>query len=107
MIRLLVSDLDGNLLTDEKTVSKADQMPLHVNRGSEIKLLLDLLSIERNEVVCMEDLENDISMFDSIHSFVMKSASSIVQSNAARISASVTEAVYWIFTFNRNNANTM
>ena len=64
-----------------------DFMPLHVNKGSGIKVLLKHLGIERNEVVCIGDSENDISMFELIpHSFAMKTASSTVQSNASKIS---------------------
>jgi Cof subfamily protein (haloacid dehalogenase superfamily) len=74
-----------------------DFMPLHVNKGTGLQFLLDHLDVSPNEVVCIGDSENDISMFDLIpHSFAMKTASSHVQSKASRTAASVAEAAEWL-----------
>jgi Cof subfamily protein (haloacid dehalogenase superfamily) len=75
-----------------------DFMPLHVNKGTGLQFLFDHLNISPNEVVCIGDSENDISMFDLIpHSFAMETASSHVQSKASRTAISVAEAVEWLF----------
>lgn len=70
-----------------------DFMPLEVNKATGVQLLMDHLGISEQEVVCIGDSENDISMFDIISlSFAMETASSTVQSKASQVVSSVADA---------------
>jgi Cof subfamily protein (haloacid dehalogenase superfamily) len=81
-----------------------DFMPLHVNKGSGLQLLFDHLGFSKDEVVCIGDSENDISMFELIpNSFAMETASSIVKSKASKIASSVAEAVEWTLSYSGKN----
>lgn len=82
-----------------------DFMPLHVNKGSGLKILFNHLGLSHEEVVCIGDSENDISMFDLIpHSFAMKTASSNVQSKASKVVSSVADAVEWTISYSGKSA---
>ncbi len=80
-----------------------DFMPLHVNKGSALRTLIEHLEIEADEVVCIGDSFNDLSMFAEIpNSFAMKTARDKVRSKAKYTVTSVAEAVNWTLEFNHN-----
>ncbi|MEK4597548.1 Cof-type HAD-IIB family hydrolase [Bacillus sp. FSL R9-9497] len=71
-----------------------DIMPRGVSKGSALKRLMDHLQIEANEVACIGDSFNDISMFEvTPHSFTLHHAHPYVKEKANHIVRSVEEAV--------------
>ncbi|MCH5584161.1 HAD family hydrolase [Shimazuella sp. AN120528] len=81
-----------------------DFMPLYVHKGAGLQLILDHLGLSKDEVVCIGDSENDISMFDLIsNSFAMETASSHVQSKASKTASSVADAVEWTISYSGKN----
>ncbi|PDY39853.1 HAD family hydrolase [Bacillus thuringiensis] len=71
-----------------------DIMPRGVSKGSALKRLMDHLQIEANEVACIGDSFNDISMFEvTPHSFTLHHVHPYVKEKANHIVRSVEEAV--------------
>ena len=56
-----VSRRSGSFISGKRYV---DIMPRGVSKGSALKRLMDHLQIEANEVACIGDSFNDISMFE-------------------------------------------
>ncbi|KFM99594.1 Cof-type HAD-IIB family hydrolase [Bacillus clarus] len=71
-----------------------DIMPMGVSKGSALKRLIDHLKIKENEVACIGDSFNDISMFEvTPHSFTLHHAHPYVKEKASHVVRSVEEAV--------------
>lgn len=80
-----------------------DIMPIGTNKGNGIHHLADHLGIAVDEVACIGDSENDLSMFHTIpHSFVMKVAKPSVQQAAKYPVETVAEAVKQVLIWNKN-----
>jgi Cof subfamily protein (haloacid dehalogenase superfamily) len=72
-----------------------DIMPFGVSKGSALLDLLDLLAISPDEVACIGDSFNDISMFEvTPHSFAMIHSHDDVKKTATYVVQSVAEAIY-------------
>ncbi len=71
-----------------------DIMPRGVSKGSALRRLMEHLQIEANEVACIGDSFNDISMFEvTPHSFTLHHAHPYVKERANHIVRSVEEAI--------------
>lgn len=71
-----------------------DIVPANVSKGSAIQILIDKLEIKPEEIACVGDSYNDISMFElTPNSFAMENADDDVKKHAAFIVPSVSEAV--------------
>ena len=71
-----------------------DIMPRGVSKGSALRRLMEHLQIEANEVACIGDSFNDISMFEvTPHSFTLHHAHPYVKEKANHIVRSVEEAI--------------
>ncbi|MDZ5607351.1 Cof-type HAD-IIB family hydrolase [Bacillus pseudomycoides] len=71
-----------------------DIMPIGVSKGKALKRLMEHLEIEANEVACIGDSFNDISMFAvTPHSFTLHHAHSYVKGKANHVVRSVEEAI--------------
>jgi Cof subfamily protein (haloacid dehalogenase superfamily) len=80
-----------------------DFMPYGISKGAAIRKLIAQLDIKPEEVACIGDSFNDISMLQlTPHSFAMAGADPAVQKEAAHVVHSVAEAANWVLGFNRN-----
>ncbi|WP_088067872.1 Cof-type HAD-IIB family hydrolase [Gottfriedia luciferensis] len=71
-----------------------DIVPANVSKGSAIKILIDKLGIQPDEIACIGDAYNDISMFElTPNSFAMEDADDEVKKYASYTVPSVSEAV--------------
>lgn len=71
-----------------------DIVPINVSKGSAISILIEKLGIKPNEIACVGDSYNDISMFElTPNSFSMENADDEVKKHASYIVPSVSEAV--------------
>ncbi|WP_242143632.1 MULTISPECIES: HAD family hydrolase [unclassified Bacillus cereus group] len=71
-----------------------DIMPTGVSKGNALKRLINHLGIEENEVACIGDSFNDISMFAvTPHSFTLHHAHPYVKEKASYVVRSVEEAI--------------
>ncbi|WP_162551289.1 Cof-type HAD-IIB family hydrolase [Paenibacillus tepidiphilus] len=86
--------------TSEKDV--LDIMPLNVNKGTGLQHLMDALGLAPQEIACIGDSFNDLSMFAlTEHSYVMAGAHPDVKSSASHVVRSVAEAITHIHAHNR------
>lgn len=82
-----------------------DVMPRGASKGNAVSLLMNHLSLVPEEVACVGDSFNDISMFQACrHSFAMADSPSPVQSQASHVVSSVAEAISWLLDYNFGNA---
>lgn len=71
-----------------------DIMPKQISKGNALKKVLDELKIKPNEIACIGDSFNDISMFElTPYSFAMSHAHDSVKEEASYVVNSVKEAV--------------
>lgn len=71
-----------------------DIVPANVSKGSAIQILIEKLGIKPNEIACVGDSYNDLSMFElTPYSFAMENADDAVKKHASYIVPSVAEAV--------------
>ncbi|PEJ56219.1 HAD family hydrolase [Bacillus sp. AFS002410] len=71
-----------------------DIVPVNVSKGSAIQILIEKLGIKSNEIACIGDAYNDISMFElTPNSFAMENADDEVKKYASYTVPSVAEAV--------------
>jgi Cof subfamily protein (haloacid dehalogenase superfamily) len=78
-----------------------DVVPRHASKGDGLKALLHHLNVSPEEVVCVGDSFNDVTMFRvTPHSFAMNHSDPAVQKAAGQVVASVTEVVDWIHSYN-------
>ncbi len=74
--------------------SCVDIMPKAINKGTGIKALLDKLDLEPEDIVCIGDSFNDLSMFElTPHSYAMSGAHPEVKKNANFVVDHVYEAI--------------
>lgn len=79
-----------------------DVMPLNVSKGAGLSFIMQELGLSRNEVACIGDSFNDLSMFAlTDHSFAMKGGHPDVKKKAAHVTNSVAEAIEQIINYNR------
>ncbi|MNI31713.1 Pyridoxal phosphate phosphatase YigL [compost metagenome] len=84
-----------------------DIMPQHVSKGNSLLTLLNEIGLKPDEIACVGDSFNDISMFGlTRHSFVMDSAHPEVQQAATHQVQSVAEAVQYVLSFNASLRST-
>jgi Cof subfamily protein (haloacid dehalogenase superfamily) len=80
-----------------------DIMPLNVSKGTALPALLEHMGLRPEEIACIGDNFNDISMFGlTPHSFAMKTAHPEVQAAASHQVESVAEAIGYIHLLNEN-----
>ncbi|MDD9271390.1 HAD family hydrolase [Paenibacillus sp. GCM10023248] len=78
-----------------------DIMPLQVSKGSSLLVLMAQLGLQAEEIACIGDSFNDVSMFGiTPHSFAMKGAHPDVKLKANYHVESVAEAIHHIFAYN-------
>ncbi|KLU59676.1 putative phosphatase YwpJ [Peptococcaceae bacterium CEB3] len=78
-----------------------DVMPKAISKGKALDALMKDLLLTPDEVACIGDSFNDISMFGACsHSFAMEGASAEVKSQAQHVVSSVAEAAAWILSYN-------
>lgn len=71
-----------------------DIMPKHINKGAAVKRLIEEKGIKPEEIACVGDSYNDISMFElTPHSFAMPQAEPDVKAKANHVVNSVQEAI--------------
>lgn len=86
------------LLTD---VDCLDIMPAGTSKGAALRRLLSHMGLRADEVACVGDQYNDISMFHvTPHSFAMATAPREVQAQAAYVVPSVSEVVRFALAHN-------
>jgi Cof subfamily protein (haloacid dehalogenase superfamily) len=79
-----------------------DLMPRNISKGSALLRLMKKLNLEPEEVACIGDSYNDVSMFRVAgHSFAMNVADNEVKKEAGRVVNSVAEAIEFILEYNR------
>jgi Cof subfamily protein (haloacid dehalogenase superfamily) len=82
-----------------------DIMPLHVSKGDALPLLLEAINLQADEIACIGDSFNDISMFGiTPHSFAMASAHPDVKKAANYQVHSVAEALARIKAYNNGQS---
>jgi Cof subfamily protein (haloacid dehalogenase superfamily) len=80
-----------------------DVMPLNVSKGTAISRLIRKLGIHPNEVACIGDSFNDLSMFAiTEHSFAMSSSHVDIRNQASTVIHSVSEAIDQIISYNQS-----
>lgn len=80
-----------------------DVMPATVSKGAGLRVLLAELGIAPEEVACIGDAHNDLSLFAvAHHSFAMRHAEAAIRERAVHVAGSVAEAVSRILEFNRH-----
>lgn len=79
-----------------------DVVPLHTSKGAGLKMLMDHLGLQPEEVACVGDSYNDLSLFQiTKHSFAMKHGEKQVRDSANHTVESVSEVVDYILQYNR------
>ncbi|BCG59305.1 haloacid dehalogenase [Paenibacillus sp. URB8-2] len=80
-----------------------DVMPLNVNKGVGLTFIMQELGLSPNEVACIGDSFNDVSMFAlTNHSFAMRGSHADVKKKATNVINSVAEAIEQIVSYNRS-----
>ncbi|WP_058300276.1 Cof-type HAD-IIB family hydrolase [Gorillibacterium timonense] len=80
-----------------------DVMPLNVSKGAGLSVLTEHLGVRPDEVACIGDSYNDLSMFSfTPHSFAMEGAPDEVKKEARYVVSSVAEAIDLIFSSNQS-----
>ncbi|MYL35280.1 Cof-type HAD-IIB family hydrolase [Pontibacillus yanchengensis] len=75
-----------------------DLMPKNISKGAAIQQLISLLGIEPEEVACMGDSFNDVSMFElTPHSFAMEQAPPEVKEKTSHVVSGVDAAIAHLF----------
>lgn len=83
-----------------------DVVPLHTSKGAGLKILLDHYKIKAEEVACVGDSYNDISMFKiTPHSFSMKHSEKQVRDHSRYTVDSVSEVANYILRHNRQHTS--
>ncbi|QHW29507.1 HAD family hydrolase [Paenibacillus rhizovicinus] len=78
-----------------------DVMPCNVSKGDALKLLIQELGIAPDEIACIGDSFNDLSMFAlTPHSFAMSESRDEIRSSASAVVHSVAEAIDRIIAYN-------
>lgn len=71
-----------------------DLMPKNISKGAGIEHLLESFDIEPNEIACVGDSFNDLSMFSlTTHSYAMSQAEPAVKEQASQVVPSVAKAI--------------
>jgi Cof subfamily protein (haloacid dehalogenase superfamily) len=79
-----------------------DVMPVNVSKGAGLSVLAGHLGLQPDEVACIGDSFNDLSMFSfTPHSFAMEGAPDVVKKEARFVVRSVAEAIDLVFNDNR------
>jgi Cof subfamily protein (haloacid dehalogenase superfamily) len=82
-----------------------DVMPLHVSKGDSLPLLLESIGLQADEIACIGDSFNDVSMFGiTPHSFAMAGAHPDVKKAANYQVHSVAEALARIKAYNNGQS---
>jgi Cof subfamily protein (haloacid dehalogenase superfamily) len=101
----------NNRIGDQLTMYVSDHdcldiMPLHVSKGDSLPLLLEAINLQADEIACIGDSFNDISMFGiTPHSFAMAGAHADVKKAANYQVRSVAEALNWIKAYNNGQSS--
>ncbi|QHE53245.1 HAD family hydrolase [Pontibacillus sp. HMF3514] len=88
------SSLQGDVDIFISHESCVDIMPKAINKGTGIQALLDTLDVNPEEIVCIGDSFNDLSMFElTPHSYAMSGAHPKVKEKANHVVDHVYEAI--------------
>ena len=99
----LNSLFEGEIETFISDKDCLDVMPLSVSKGVGLTLLIKELGLSPNEVACIGDSFNDLSMFAiTEHSFAMSGSHVDVRNQANNVIHSVAEAINQIISYNRS-----
>ncbi|WP_169088800.1 HAD family hydrolase [Paenibacillus sp. PL91] len=80
-----------------------DVMPLNVSKGTALSLLIKKLGLHPNEVACIGDSFNDLSMFAiTEHSYAMSGSHIDIRNQASTVVNAVSEAIDHIISYNRS-----
>lgn len=83
-----------------------DVVPLNTSKGAGLKILMDRYKIKAEEVACVGDSYNDISMFQiTPHSFSMKHSEKQVRDTSHYTVESVSEVADYILRYNRQHSS--
>ncbi|WP_397386995.1 HAD-IIB family hydrolase [Paenibacillus sp. ClWae2A] len=84
-----------------------DVMPCNVSKGDALKLLIHKLGISPDEIACIGDSFNDLSMFAlTPHSFAISESHEEIRSRTSTIVHSVAEAINHIISYNYSSSAT-
>lgn len=98
----LNTQFEGKIETFISDKDCLDVMPLDVSKGVGLSLLIKELGIEPNEVACIGDSFNDLSMFAiTKHSFAMSNSHKDIRNQANTVIKSVADAIDHIISYNR------
>jgi len=79
-----------------------DIVPLNTSKGAGLKILMDQYNIREEEVACVGDSYNDLSLFQiTPHSFAMKHSEKKVRDSANYTVESVREVAQYILRYNQ------
>lgn len=99
----LNSQFEGEIETFISDKDCLDVMPLRVSKGVGLTLLIKELGLSPNEVACIGDSFNDLSMFAvTEHSFAMGGSHIDIRNQASAVVPSVAEAINQIISYNRS-----
>ncbi|WP_067623098.1 Cof-type HAD-IIB family hydrolase [Alicyclobacillus acidiphilus] len=92
--QIMIDDCSTDVTSYMADKDCLDLMPRHVSKGEALRVLLAHLAIANEEVMCIGDAHNDISMFNvTPHSFAMEHSHPEVKNSARSVVQSVAEAV--------------
>lgn len=82
-----------------------DIVPFGVSKGKGVRILCEAIGLKPEEIACIGDYFNDISMlkYTTPNSFAMKGSHREVMKAAKHSVANVAEAVDWVLNYNRTN----
>lgn len=84
----------GMLETCISYVDCLDITPRHISKGNALLQLMDRLGISADEVACIGDSYNDVSMFQvAKHSYAMSHSDDAIKQHASKVVHSVAEAI--------------
>ncbi|WP_176560412.1 HAD family hydrolase [Brevibacillus dissolubilis] len=84
-----------------------DLMPKDVSKGNGLRVLLQELGLTTDEVACIGDSFNDVSMFEvTPHSFAMSHSLPELRAHAKHEVEDVASAIEWVLQYNQARATT-
>ncbi|MDQ0113847.1 HAD family hydrolase [Paenibacillus harenae] len=98
----LSNQFEGKIETFISDKDCLDVMPVHVSKGIGLSLLIQRLGLHPNEVACIGDSFNDLSMFAiTKHSYAMSGSHVDIKNQAGTVIHSVADAIDHIISYNR------
>lgn len=98
----LNNQFEGKIETFISDKDCLDVMPVNVSKGIGLSLLIKRLGLHPNEVACIGDSFNDLSMFAlTEHSYAMSGSHADIRNQASHVINSVADAIDHIISYNR------